>query len=119
MDIDYPELMRQKRSIVLETPQLRNILDKDFTINDLDENHVMLRSKLYCQIGCDLRELDKIEKTLAELTPLSECSVLFVAEVSITYMDTPSADALIQRTSNIGNCKSSRIKGKGTAEFCF
>ncbi|KAG6240146.1 hypothetical protein E4U24_006591 [Claviceps purpurea] len=119
VDIDYPELMRQKRSIVLETPQLRNILDKDFTINDLDENHVMLRSKLYCQIGCDLRELDKIEKTLAELTPLSECSVLFVAEVSITYMDTPSADALIQRTSNIGNCKSSRIKGKGTAEFCF
>ncbi|KAG5955287.1 hypothetical protein E4U57_003581 [Claviceps arundinis] len=109
VDIDYPELMRQKRSIVLETPQLRNILDKDFTVNDLDENHVMLRSKLYCQIGCDLRELDKIEQTLAELIPLSECSVLFVAEVSITYMDTLSADALIQRTSNIGNL----------AEFCL
>ncbi|KAG5985120.1 hypothetical protein E4U55_001369 [Claviceps digitariae] len=108
VDIDYPELMRKKRSIVQETPQLRGILGNDFFINDSDEDHVMLRSKVYCQIGCDLRELDKLGVILNELASLSECSVLFVAEVSITYMDTQYADALIQWASEIGN-----------SEFCL
>ncbi|KAG5953471.1 hypothetical protein E4U53_005463 [Claviceps sorghi] len=108
VDIDYPELMRKKRSIVQETPQLREILGEDFIINESDEDHVMIRSKVYCQIGCDLRELDKIGIILDDLTSLSECPVLFVAEVSITYMDTHYADALIQWASKIGN-----------AEFCL
>ncbi|KAG6012098.1 tRNA methyltransferase ppm2, partial [Claviceps lovelessii] len=103
VDIDYPELMRKKRSVVQETPQLRGILGKDFVINDSDGDHVMLRSELYCQIGCDLREVDKLGVLLEELTPLCECPVLFVAEVSITYMDTQFADALIQWASKIGN----------------
>ncbi|KAG6005918.1 hypothetical protein E4U21_007552 [Claviceps maximensis] len=108
VDIDYPELMRKKRSIVLETPQLRGILGQDFVISDSDKDHVMLRSEAYCQIGCDLRELDKIEAILEELASLSDCPVLFVAEVSITYMDTKFADALIQWASKIGH-----------SEFCL
>lgn len=108
VDIDYPDLMRKKRSIVQNTPQLREILGQDFIVSEAEESHFILRSERYCQIGCDLRELGKLRAILEELTPLSECPVLFVAEVSITYMDTQSADALIQWASSIGN-----------SEFCL
>jgi tRNA wybutosine-synthesizing protein 4 len=102
IDIDYPDLMRKKRGIVLGTPELRELLGDDPFISEKDTDHLLLRSDKYCQIGCDLRELESLRKCLESFLTLSECSVLFVAEVSITYMDTASADALIQWASSIG-----------------
>lgn len=110
MDIDYPDLMRKKRSIVLETPQLRDLLGEDFLVSDSDQDQILLRSDRYCQIGCDLRELEKLRTLLETLTPLAGCPVLFVAEVSVTYMDTISADALIHWASTVGKCESSTPK---------
>ncbi|KAK2612857.1 tRNA methyltransferase ppm2 [Conoideocrella luteorostrata] len=107
VDVDYPDLMLKKRSIVLETPQLQEILGQDFIVGKSDDQ-IILRSNHYCQIGCDLRELEKLKESLEELTPLSECRVLFVAEVSITYMDTHSADELIRWASSISE-----------SEFCL
>ncbi|CAJ0550490.1 Ff.00g104200.m01.CDS01 [Fusarium sp. VM40] len=108
IDVDYPDLMRKKRGIVLGTPELRELLGDHPFISEKDTDHLLLRSDKYCQIGCDLRELETLRKCLESFLPLSECSVLFVAEVSITYMDTASADALIQWASSIGQ-----------AEFCL
>ncbi|KAM0328356.1 hypothetical protein ACHAPQ_007149 [Fusarium lateritium] len=108
IDVDYPGLMRKKREIVLGTPQLRELLGDDSFISEKDTDHLLLRSDKYCQIGCDLRELESLRNCLESFLSLSECSVLFVAEVSITYMDTASADALIQWASSIGQ-----------AEFCL
>ncbi|KAJ4228247.1 tRNA methyltransferase ppm2 [Fusarium solani] len=108
LDVDYPDLMRKKRAIVLGTPELRELLGPEPCISEKDTDHVLLRSDKYCQIGCDLRELDALRQCLETFLPLSDCSVLFVAEVSITYMDTASADALIQWASSIGQ-----------AEFCL
>ncbi|VUC34533.1 unnamed protein product [Clonostachys rosea] len=108
IDVDYPDLMRKKRTIVLETPELREILGSDFETSQAENDPVLLKSDKYCQLACDLRDLKGFQQTLESLLPLSECSVLFVAEVSITYMDTGSADALIQWASSIGK-----------AEFCL
>ncbi|KAJ4267411.1 tRNA methyltransferase ppm2 [Fusarium torreyae] len=108
IDVDYPDLMRKKRAIVLGTPQLKELLGEDYFISDKDTDHLLLHSDKYCQIGCDLRELESLRKCLESFLSLSECSVLFVAEVSVTYMDTFSADALIQWASSIGQ-----------AEFCL
>ncbi|CAG9980803.1 unnamed protein product [Clonostachys byssicola] len=108
IDVDYPDLMRKKRTIVLETPELRGILGSDFKTSQVEGDPVLLKSDKYCQLACDLRDLKGFQQTLESLLPLSECSVLFVAEVSITYMDTESADALIQWASSIGK-----------AEFCL
>ncbi|KAH6877342.1 hypothetical protein B0T10DRAFT_192573 [Thelonectria olida] len=108
IDIDYPDLMRKKRTIVLGTPQLRELLGENPTTSEKDTDQVLLRSDKYCQLGCDLRKLDALRQCLESFLPLSDCSVLFVAEVSITYMDTKSADALIQWASTIGH-----------AEFCL
>ncbi|KAM0352848.1 hypothetical protein ACHAPU_001730 [Fusarium lateritium] len=108
IDVDYPDLMRKKRQIVLGTPQLRELLGDDPFISEKDTDHLLLRSDKYCQIGCDLRELESLRRCLESFLSLSQCSVLFVAEVSVTYMDTASADALIQWASSIGQ-----------AEFCL
>ncbi|CEI62943.1 tRNA wybutosine-synthesizing protein 4 [Fusarium venenatum] len=108
IDVDYPDLMRKKRAIVLGTPQLHELLGEDPYISEKDTDHLLLRSDKYCQVGCDLRELETLRKCLESFLPLSECSVLFVAEVSVTYMDTISADSLIQWASSIGQ-----------AEFCL
>lgn len=94
--------MRKKRAIVLGTPELRELLGSSPEISESDTSQLLLRSDKYCQVGCDLRQLDTLRQTLQSFLPLSECSVLFVAEVSITYMDTLSADSLIQWASSIG-----------------
>lgn len=100
--MDYPDLMKKKRAIVLQTPELRNLLGNDFTLGDEDKDDLLLRSNKYCQLGCDLRQLDKLRMTLESIINLPECAILFVAEVSITYMDTQSADSLIQWGSTVG-----------------
>ncbi|KAI6781992.1 uncharacterized protein J7T54_003411 [Emericellopsis cladophorae] len=102
VDIDYPHLMRKKRAIVLQTPQLRDLLGTGVTISKDDNDPVLLESAKYCQLACDLRELEALRRTLDSILLLKDAEVLFVAEVSITYMDTASADALIKWASGIG-----------------
>ncbi|KAG5749106.1 hypothetical protein H9Q69_011561 [Fusarium xylarioides] len=108
IDVDYPDLMLKKRAIVLGTPQLHELLGDSPAIGEKVTDQILLRSDKYCQIGCDLRELESLRNCLESFLNLAECSVLFVAEVSITYMDTFSADALVQWASSIGQ-----------AEFCL
>lgn len=108
IDIDYPDLMHKKRALVLETPQLKALLGPSFEVSKSDEDLVLLKSEKYCQIGCDLRELEALRQVLDTLLDLSNCPVLFVAEVSVTYMDTESADNLLKWASSVGK-----------AEFCL
>ncbi|KAH6604968.1 hypothetical protein Trco_006675 [Trichoderma cornu-damae] len=108
IDVDYPELMQKKRAIVLKTPELRSLLGTDFTLGGEDVDDLPLRSNKYCQIGCDLRQIDRLRNSLESVIDPPECSILFVAEVSITYMDTLSADSLIKWGSTVGRGLSKR-----------
>lgn len=92
VDIDYKDLMLKKRSSVQATSQLSSFL----TNVEVGEGEIILRSDQYVQMGCDLRDLKLLEKTLKSLVNVEESSIIFVAEVSITYMDKASADALIK-----------------------
>lgn len=62
---------------------------------------VYLRSDRYMAIGCDLRHLDLLEKTLRAELHVPSSSVLFVAEVSATYMPVADSDALIRWASTL------------------
>jgi tRNA wybutosine-synthesizing protein 4 len=104
--VDYPDLIRKKRHIVLSTKQLQDILVQ---WEESDESPVLLRSERYCQIGCDLGQLPVLEQSLCSVVDASNSLFLFVAEVSITYMDTLAADGLIQWASTIGNGERGRI----------
>lgn len=91
IDIDFPDLMVKKRTIVLNTPELRSVFEP-FDANAGE--HVLLQSNMYSQIGCDLRDTASIEKALSVCLGLSQCSFMFVAEVSITYMEVTPPGAL-------------------------
>ncbi|TGJ83075.1 hypothetical protein E0Z10_g5689 [Xylaria hypoxylon] len=107
IDIDFPDLMSKKRTIVLNTPELSSVFEPlDATAGE----HVLLKSDMYSQIGCDLRKTIDIEKALSiclNLNP-SDCIFMFVAEVSITYMETLGADGVIKWASSLSQ-----------AEFCL
>lgn len=62
---------------------------------------ILFRSDQYLQLGCDLRNLPQLEETLASVIDLQNCSILFTAEVSITYMNLKTADALINWASTL------------------
>lgn len=94
--------MRKKQAVVLQTPELRELIGPDAVISESDDNPVLLKSERYCQLACDLRELQAFREAIESLVPLENAQVLFVAEVSITYMDTQSTDSLIHWASSIG-----------------
>ncbi|PHH83163.1 hypothetical protein CDD82_3328 [Ophiocordyceps australis] len=99
IDIDYPQLMLKKRHIVLQTPQLQ-ALTRDGLCIDFTPM-VLLKSQSYCQLGCDLRQLHHLDQSLSSVLPSPDCEILFVAEVSLTYMDTLSANALLKWASQV------------------
>lgn len=109
VDVDFPDLVKRKRQVVLTTPDLISPLSGLKTEdNDKTCPHVFLRSDRYFQVGCDLRRTAALEEALASIVHVKECLFLFVAEVSITYMETDHADSLIQWASTIGQ-----------SEFCL
>lgn len=68
-----------------------------------DESAVQIRSRQYVAVGCDLKNLDKLDHVLkTEILP-ADCAVLFLAEVSLTYMDVKSANAVVNWASKLSN----------------
>ncbi len=100
VDVDFPDLIRRKRQTVLTTPELREPLT---LLEEVDGPYVVLKSKEYVQIGCDLRELGTLGEALSTVVDISRCSFFFVAEVSITYMETEGADGVIKWASTLGD----------------
>ncbi|KAL8891899.1 MAG: hypothetical protein Q9215_001111 [Flavoplaca cf. flavocitrina] len=100
VDIDYPELMIKKRDMVLDQSEMKHLIDEP---NDEaphlhstgHESPIMIRSNRYMGLGCDLRDIARLDKILEEELQIRRCLVLCSAEVSITYMDVDAADALI------------------------
>lgn len=94
MDVDYPQLIEKKRDVIFTKSLLRDALLK--TGLRSAEAPVRVRSQRYMAIGCDLRDLDLLERTLRVELDIPESSMLFVAEVSVTYMPLVDANKLIQ-----------------------
>lgn len=105
VDIDFPDLIEKKCRVVQETPELCSLL---IDLKTNVGNHVQLQSDQYVQIGCDLRHISDIEKALLTVVDIAHCEFMFVAEVSITYMETKGADSVIKWASTLGQ-----------AEFCL
>jgi tRNA wybutosine-synthesizing protein 4 len=92
VDVDYKDLMLKKRTIVQATNELNSLLT-NVRVSDGD---ILMQSDEYIQLGCDLKDLPSFTRILASAVDIENCSVLFTAEVSITYMTVDCADALIQ-----------------------
>ncbi|OHE92297.1 leucine carboxyl methyltransferase [Colletotrichum orchidophilum] len=105
LDVDYPDLIQKKRQIVLETPELQDLMGA-WEVND--DSPIVLKSQKYCQVECDLRQLSVLQSCLEALFDVPKTDFMFVAEVSITYMDTEGANGVIEWAATVGN-----------AEFCL
>ncbi|KAL6161294.1 tRNA methyltransferase ppm2 [Exserohilum turcicum] len=101
VDVDYPQLMHRKRDRMLSNDLLRDALLK--TKLRQAEKPVLLRSDGYMALGCDLKDLATLERVLRAEFDIPTTSILFVAEVSVTYMPLKDSDALIQWASTIGH----------------
>jgi tRNA wybutosine-synthesizing protein 4 len=98
--------MVKKRDTVGSTIELQKALTN---IELLAEGDVLLRSDQYLQLGCDLRDLDRLDKALASIFDVQTCQILLVAEVSITYLDVRYSDDLIGWASKLPHGKLSLI----------
>lgn len=100
IDVDYPDLMKIKASIIRESNNLQQVVG---TLNEgTTSGSILLASQTYVALGCDLSQLSSLESALRELNVLGEdCDLLFVAEVSLTYMGTEAADRVIEWASTI------------------
>lgn len=58
------------------------------------------RAGQYVTVGCDLRNLSELGNILQDEVQARDCAILFIAEVSVAYMDVESADAVIAWASS-------------------
>lgn len=86
--------MVKKRDVVAKCAALKDLLS-DVQLTP-ETGSVLVRSKEYVGIGCDLGDLPRLEAALNDAIGSAEVSILCIAEVSITYMEVNLADALIR-----------------------
>lgn len=98
VDIDYEKLMITKKLVIQDSKEITDLLDNVEVLPP--GNAVQVRSDQYLAIGCDLKNLKKLDATLKEILP-AECSILCLAEVSLTYMDVKAADAVVSWASKL------------------
>ncbi|KAI0595774.1 leucine carboxyl methyltransferase [Biscogniauxia sp. FL1348] len=105
VDVDFPDLIMKKSLIVSQTSELISPLTglKTSTVSP-----IVMQADQYIQIGCDLRDLKTLEQALSTFLDIPNCVFMFVAEVSITYMETEGADGVIKWASALGQ-----------SEFCL
>lgn len=104
IDVDYPDLMKRKLRIIENYPELSNLIGERYK-TDPSKGEIMLHSKNYIALSCDLRKLDRFSDVLKSLFPFESSSFLFTAEVSLTYMVQKSADALIEWSGTLPNAR--------------
>ncbi|KAL8830090.1 MAG: hypothetical protein Q9170_005893 [Blastenia crenularia] len=103
VDVDYPELMSKKRDLIMQHYEMEQLIQP--LRNDNDDPVVLVSSDRYLALGCDLRDIPKLSKILDEKLQLASCLVLFVAEVSMTYMDVDAANAIIKWTAQYNDVR--------------
>jgi tRNA wybutosine-synthesizing protein 4 len=101
VDVDYPQLLQRKYQMIKAAPALMDLLG-DVSISDGET--VLLRSKQYMLAGCDLNRPEQLKDFLLQNFEQGS-HFLFVAEVSIAYMETGQANDVIALTATVPNGK--------------
>jgi tRNA wybutosine-synthesizing protein 4 len=100
VDVDHEALMVSKCDVVTKTPKMRDML----TLRTLKETAgLLLNSDEYVAIGCDLRNVKRLDRLVKCVLPVEESTVLCIAEVSIAYMHPDDADAIISWSSTLSS----------------
>jgi tRNA wybutosine-synthesizing protein 4 len=106
IDVDYELLMETKRDIIMNQPEMRDLLTPTASDETAHDQAVKVDTAEYAAIGCDLRNLRKLDRLLKSVADLEHASILCLAEDSTTFMPVKAADALIWWTAGLsaGQC---------------
>lgn len=109
IDIDYPQLVEKKLDVLSQEDIYApsTLTHGHHSTRGLDENSlaIIFDTEHYCLVGCDLENLDRLQDIFSKEIHLDDYMVLFIAEVSITYMDTAAADNLIHWAGQFSNSR--------------
>lgn len=108
IDVDYRQLILKKCDIIRSTTQLSRLVPNPVVSSAGDA--IILQSHCYSAIGCDLQDVEVLDRALRKLVNVDDVFILFVAEVSMTYMDVEAADAVIKWASRISHSQQRSLK---------
>lgn len=110
IDVDYLQLIEKKVDVL----RAHNFYKSNESAGDGKRHHhrksehsasFYAEDDQYCAIGCDLEDLESLKNFFGQPTSTAPQVILFVAEVSITYMPTPAADRLLKWASSFRNSR--------------
>lgn len=97
VDVDYPQLIHKKYDMIKASDTLiETVPDLQFQPAD---STIIAKSNHYLAVGCDLRELDKLDLVLRSEFDMANTSILFTAEVSVAYLTLEAANAVFTWTA--------------------
>lgn len=96
VDVDYPVLMQNKCGIISNTEQLHGLLENFYRTSAAEG--VLGAGNPYLAVGCDLRDIELLRETLQDAVEIEDetVAILFVAEVSIAYMEREASQAVLE-----------------------
>ncbi|SCU84333.1 LAME_0C09076g1_1 [Lachancea meyersii CBS 8951] len=99
LDLDYPDLISRKKKIIDDTPDLKAIIGDWSSDSHLEAAFV---ARKYILAPCDLNVSADFDRLLT-MCQLKDSAIvkIFLAEVSLAYMDSSKADAIIKACSKL------------------
>jgi tRNA wybutosine-synthesizing protein 4 len=95
--------MQKKCEIVRTTNQLSSIIGFTESAGSNPVDGVLIDCPSYKAVACDLEDATGVSRVLKDKLELGQYPILFLAEVSITYMDAVAAEKLIDWTSTFSD----------------
>lgn len=102
-DIDYPELVENKKQMILKAKELTDLLGDSLADPSLAQLGWKMNYPKYKLLGCDLRNHTLYEKQLQEIPQGDGIINIFIAEVSLAYMHFDDANKIINHSSKVAN----------------
>jgi tRNA wybutosine-synthesizing protein 4 len=100
IDVDFADLIHRKLNIVTQDNVFSPYLAKDqYTELNCGDAYIA-DFGWYCLVGCDLGDINTLSRVFEDVIDVVDAEILFVAEVSITYMPLYKADSLLQWTAS-------------------
>lgn len=101
--------MQTKREIIMRNSDMRSLLHAESADCLGSDPSIVIDSEEYAAIGCDLRNLRRLERLLKSVVITNESAFLCIAEDSIVYMHVDAADALISWSSTLSEGQSNAL----------
>lgn len=103
VDIDYPDLVKNKFNMINESKELLDILQLPEVVEFSDADGIVLSTSNYHLVGCNLNDSELFNRQLTKISGGVSTTNIFIAEVSLAYMKPEGANPVIENASKYPN----------------